>query len=276
MARPRLAYTSYGHESPHAPIALLIHGILGSRRNWASTARRFVERFPDWHCVTVDLRGHGDSEIGHTPNTVAECASDLVALMDTFGRKPECVIGHSFGGKVALAYGHMCPDGIRAIWSLDSDPGISSTTTIHSVTKVIDEIRRVPMPQVHRLAVKKHFEQAGLPSAIGAWMTTNLRRHPDGFHWTFDLHTIEQLLADYRGLDLWSFLEDPHRAVPVHFMLAGESTWWTGHVEERLKRLRNSHSIVLAEAGHWLHIDDPTGMFDALSTTIDAISSIGD
>ncbi|MEE2786325.1 MAG: alpha/beta hydrolase [Myxococcota bacterium] len=276
MGRAVLSHTAHGNLSAMAPTAVLVHGILGSRRNWASTARRLAKRFPQWHFITVDLRGHGDADCGDEPHTVAACADDLLALVDELGRRPSCVIGHSFGGKVALACGQLAPMGLRFIWSLDSDPGISAAPTIQSVTQVIDEIRRVPMPQAHRLAVKQHFERAGLSSAIGAWMTTNLRRGEHGFHWTFDLSTIESLLADYRQLDMWPFLDDPTRTIPVHFMLAGQSTWWSDPVESRLRALARSRVVVLPSAGHWLHIDEPDGMLNALSDTFDAMDTIGD
>ena len=89
------------------------------------------------------------------------CADDLASLVKRLGVAPRCVIGHSFGGKVALAYGQRNPLGLRDIWSLDSDPGLTRGDTVSSVTAVIDGIRSAPVPVAHRLAIRNHFDDAG-------------------------------------------------------------------------------------------------------------------
>jgi pimeloyl-ACP methyl ester carboxylesterase len=52
--------------------------------------------------VLVDLRGHGRSEPGEPPHTLAACAEDLRALFDEIPNL-EAISGHSYGGKDALA-----------------------------------------------------------------------------------------------------------------------------------------------------------------------------
>ena len=46
---------------PAPPTAVLIHGILGSRRNLLSFANRLARAFPSWQFVLVDLRCHGQT-----------------------------------------------------------------------------------------------------------------------------------------------------------------------------------------------------------------------
>ena len=46
---------------PHPPTAVLIHGILGSRRNLLSFAKRLSRAFPSWQFLLVDLRCHGQT-----------------------------------------------------------------------------------------------------------------------------------------------------------------------------------------------------------------------
>ena len=58
------ALVKYSVEEPngrHPPTAVLIHGILGSRRNLLSFAKRLAQRFPSWQFVLVDLRCHGQT-----------------------------------------------------------------------------------------------------------------------------------------------------------------------------------------------------------------------
>ena len=87
------------------PTAVLIHGILGSRRNMQSFAKRLVEGFPAWQVVLVDLRCHGDSAPLFTtgPHGVDTAAGDVLRLLSALKLFPEILIGHSFGGKVVMS-----------------------------------------------------------------------------------------------------------------------------------------------------------------------------
>ena len=248
--------------------AFLLHGILGSRRNWGSMARRLAEDHPSWRFVVVDLRGHGDSHGLPAPHTLEACAADLHALGHHLGRAPEAVIGHSFGAKVALVYGRTRPENLQFLWSLDSPPGGDMVASTMSVTGVIEAARSAPIPFAHRLAAVPYFEALGYGRAVAAWMTTNLRREEGGFVWRFDLALAEALLSDYAREDLWAFLEDPGRQVQVNFVLAGQGSWWRGSVSRRLMALERTRVHSLDQAGHWVHIDDPDGLLAALSTTL--------
>ena len=45
---------------PHSPAVVLLHGGGQTRHAWGSTARALIEA--GWYVVSLDLRGHGDSE----------------------------------------------------------------------------------------------------------------------------------------------------------------------------------------------------------------------
>ena len=92
---------------------LLLHGIYGAGRNWGTIARRLVRARPDWRVVLVDLRSHGQSP-RLAPHTIDCCAADLLDLEDHLGSPADAVLGHSFGGKVALVYGRQRAGGSRA------------------------------------------------------------------------------------------------------------------------------------------------------------------
>lgn len=93
-----------------APTAVLVHGILGNRRNLASFAHTLVEAFPSWQVLLVDLRCHGESAAssgGGTPpqgpHSVATAARDVLGLLRAERLFPHMLIGHSFGGKVVMS-----------------------------------------------------------------------------------------------------------------------------------------------------------------------------
>lgn len=262
-----LAAESVGadHAAP-ARTCLILHGILGSRGNWRSFARRLAQAHPEWRFVSVDLRNHGDSGVGAPPNSVADCARDLRALTLEYGGPPAVVVGHSFGGKVALVFAreHGRVDGVT--WILDSTPGPATPGPDHEVARVIAACRAVDLPAPSRESVAESFTSQGFSAGLANWMTTNLKRTPDGFRWRFDLDGIEQMIADYWTVDLWPFLEAPGDR-RIHLVRAARSDRWRSADVTRMDTLATIETTVLPDAGHWVHVDNPDGLLALLSPT---------
>lgn len=252
---------------PHRT-AFVLHGILGSRGNWRGFARSLVAAHPQWRLVLVDLRGHGESHGAEAPHTVDACAADLARLARRLGHRPQAIVGHSFGGKVALCYARSHGAGLRAAWSLDSPPGAHRIDGDHEVRRVIEAARALPMPVSRRDAVVAHFEAAGFSPMIGRWMTTNLHRVDGGFRWRFDLDVVDALLADYAALDLFPFLEAPPPGMALHLVQAGRSDRWKGEMGRRVAALSAVAVHRMPDAGHWVHIDDPDGLRALLEQTL--------
>ncbi len=248
----------------------ILHGILGSGRNWRAYARRLARLYPEWRYVLVDLRNHGDSHPATAPNTLKACADDLVELAEHLGTWPQVVIGHSFGGKVALAYGALRPKGLRSIWVLDSLPGaVGQLSENNEVRRVIEMAGSLDMPVPHHDAVLEHFTSVGLSKDIAGWMTTNLRRTEEGLYWRFDLPAIREMLQDYLVQDYWPFLEDT--ALDVHIVRAGRSERWSEDDIDRLDHLDalgRIHHHLLRDAGHWVHVDAPEELAEMLSASL--------
>jgi pimeloyl-ACP methyl ester carboxylesterase len=101
-----------------APLVVLVHGAMDRGAGMA----RVVGRLRDLHVVRYDRRGYGRSWDGGVTDLVGH-AEDLLAVLD--GR-PAAVVGHSFGGSVALAAAVRRPDLVRAVGAYESplpDPG---------------------------------------------------------------------------------------------------------------------------------------------------------
>lgn len=263
--------------------AFVLHGILGSLKNWRSFARRIVGAWPDWRVVLVDLRNHGDSHGAPPPHTLAACAADLRALAARLGVEPELVVGHSFGGKVALVYGReyeVDSPALRGVWVLDAVPGPApggaDRRGVHEVERVIADVRRVAVPVPSREALVERLRALGHGDAVARWMTTNLRPVPGGFAWRFDLDAVEEMLADYAREDLWPYLADPGRRASVDVVRATRSDRWTSDVLERFADLGPRVRLhTLAGAGHWLHVDDPRGLLAILAAGFGGETGIG-
>jgi len=249
--------------------AILLHGILGSGQNLRSFARRLVQACPAWQILLVDHRNHGDSGHPPGPQTVNKCAADIYSLCQSLTLKPQMIAGHSFGGKVALAYARNQPNGLRQAWILDSNPGSLdlSKRARHVVSRVLETVATLPMPLQKREDVIDHFMKQDLPEAIALWMTTNLRRTEEGLQWRFHHEAIGEMIHDYWDTDLWPFLQAPPEHLSIDLVQAELSDRWDRLATEKLKGEARGSSVrfhLLKEAGHWLHIDNPSGLLDLM------------
>jgi esterase len=252
--------------SHSGPVALICHGILGSRRNWRGFVRRLGEELPDWRFVLVDHRNHGESVDAPPPHTIEACAEDLEALAAHLDVRPRVVVGHSFGGKVALELAARRPVGLEQVWSLDAIPAVVPVPerATSGPLEVIASMRRVAMPQPTRRAITDSLLSLGLPASIGQWLSTNLRRVEGGFEWAVDLDAAEAMIDDYFDRDLWPVVEASDPAAPdVEIVRAGRSDRWTAPVLARFDVLPPGavgRLHLLPDSGHWVHVDDPAGL----------------
>lgn len=260
--------------------AFVLHGVLGSGNNFRSFVLRLAHERPEWRFVLVDLRHHGRSVGAPPPNTIEACVQDLLDLARALGSFPEVVVGHSFGGKVALAYARRVtrresiPDdqaarrALQQVWALDSNPGAQTPGPDHQVLRVMRALRATSGPFATRqAAVDALTTEHGLSTGLAQWLVTNLERRGDELVWRFDLDAIGELLDDYFREDLWPYLEAA-RGVPEHHLLVAEhSDRWTAAMRDQVRALPPAASVRLHElpnAGHWVHVDNPTGLLAIL------------
>ena len=86
-----------------APLVVLIHGTMDRSASFARAARRL----PEMRVITYDRRGYGRSAALGPATGIATHVGDLTAIL---AGAPATVIGHSFGGDVALAFAVEHPE----------------------------------------------------------------------------------------------------------------------------------------------------------------------
>src|SRR5262245_54058234 len=100
------------------PPMLLLHGLLGSSRNWLSTGRDLAKYH---HVMALDARNHGKS--AHAPEmTYDVMVADTLKWMDEQNLAKATIVGHSMGGKTAMLLACRHPERVERLVVVDIAP----------------------------------------------------------------------------------------------------------------------------------------------------------
>jgi pimeloyl-ACP methyl ester carboxylesterase len=253
----------------------VLHGILGSGTNLRSLAKRLATACPAWGFILPDLRMHGLSQGAPPPHTVAAAADDLRRLDAHLGLPVAGVLGHSFGGKVALAYLDRRGERLDQAWILDASPSAKPRGERAGATaQIVAMLRALPQPLPSRERFLAIVAEHGQAPAVAEWLAMNLRRADDGFRLRLDLDAIGALLDDYFAVDLWRVLEEGRLAAELHMVVAGRESALDEADRARLGALGPPvFTHVLEGARHWVHVDAPDALFALLAG---ALARLGD
>jgi pimeloyl-ACP methyl ester carboxylesterase len=99
-----------------APPIVLLHGAFMDRRSWDREVAAYVKQY---RVIRMDMRPFGESTLPQKPYSVPE---DVVALMDYLKIGQAHVMGHSFGGSVAVDLALLHPDRVASLVLVSSSP----------------------------------------------------------------------------------------------------------------------------------------------------------
>ncbi|OQR98278.1 alpha/beta hydrolase domain-containing protein 11-like [Achlya hypogyna] len=285
-AQSTLAHTIVGGASldKAKKTIFIMHGILGNKGNWGTFCRRIVNTYPNWQVVAIDHRAHGESPSFSPPHNLAACAQDVIDLSDALGVVPDVVSGHSYGGKVALTYLDACRRQGRPVpkdtWVLDALPGCAQTdystrtteVNFSSTDHVLPALLSVPLPIKSKRELVAVLEAKGFETGQAQWMTTNLKpteTNADEFEWKMNLPVIDIMFKAFLATDCWPIIEHPPRGASIHFVRAEYNKFWTPEVLARFATLPPSvHVHLLPKADHWVHVDNPSGLFAMVESSL--------
>jgi pimeloyl-ACP methyl ester carboxylesterase/quercetin dioxygenase-like cupin family protein len=108
----KLYYEVYGEGKP----LLVLHGGgLGSPYELGE----FIDKFRcEYKVIVLLIRGHGKSEMGTTPLTYEQRATDIIAVLDEITKDPVAVFGFSDGAYSAYKLAEMYPERVERIVSV--------------------------------------------------------------------------------------------------------------------------------------------------------------
>ena len=239
----KLNFKRFGEGEP----LIVLHGLLGMLDNWQGPGKLLSDAYD---VIIVDLRNHGHSPHSdlHDYDSMVE---DVLALMDDLGIPTAHVLGHSMGGKVAMALAQHFPDRLRKLIVADIAP---KYYPVHH-QKIFDGLRAVQLSQLEK---RTDAEAYMLPHIAEPGVRQFLMKslyHPDrkSFAWRFNLDGLEANIERVgQAIDEMDFEGE------TLFLRGGRSDYILDEDWADIKVLfPHSYLMTIDGVGHWLHAEKP-------------------
>ena len=234
------------------PRVAYLHGLLGQGKNLATVAKAVSASDPG---LLYDLPNHGRSP--WTEGFGYASMADAVAadLRDRLGHgTPVTVLGHSMGGKTAMALALRHPDLVRGLVVADIAPDDSSHG--YGFNRLIGALKDLPLD---RVGSRQDADDLLAPSVrdagVRSFLLQNLYRTPQGWGWRANLDLLAESLPLISG---WPAGVRGTYDGPVLWLRGADSGYVTEeHVPVMKELFPRARLVTIKNAGHWLHADQP-------------------
>lgn len=170
---------------PDKPAVVFLHGGGQTRRSWGKAAAAVAER--GWQAVTVDLRGHGESDWSEDGDyRLASFAGDVGEVLRHLPPDP-VLVGASLGGfTTMLLVGEISRGIARAVVLVDIVPNMNPSGAMRIHNFMADRMKSgfESLDEVAD-AIAEYNPHRPRPTDLDG-LRTNLRRRGDRWYWHWD------------------------------------------------------------------------------------------
>jgi pimeloyl-ACP methyl ester carboxylesterase len=263
------AYVKVGPEVGTAPVLLLLHGLGCDHTSWHPVLDTLARRYT---VIAPDLLGHGQSAKPRADYSVGGYANGMRDLLTVLGVDKVTVVGHSFGGGVAMQFAYQFPERTERL-VLVAPGGVGPEVTAF--------IRAITLPGYHQamglltLPGIRHAGTAGLRALAATGIPAardlgEVARIYDSFkdpHARAAIRHVVRSVVDLKG-QIVTMVDRAYltQAMPI-LVVWGE--------EDRVIPVRHADNVraiapgavvqVLPNSGHFPHRDHPQRFVKALN-----------
>ncbi|MDQ3181291.1 MAG: alpha/beta hydrolase [Acidobacteriota bacterium] len=224
------------------PTLVFLHYFGGSSFVWTEVIEELEN---DYHCVAPDLRGFGASDALPENYAVRDYADDAAELIATLRLENYVLIGHSMGGKIALALAARQPKGLQSLILLAPSP---------PTPEPIKEDERAKLLITHGnrcVATDTVCNAAGAKLSADVFERTindNLRSSETAWRAWLETGSREDISAEVKQI-----------SVPVLVAAGEKDETITAKLLRREigRRVKNARLVIIPEAKHLLPLEVP-------------------
>ena len=234
---------------------VILHGLYGSARSWATVSRRLADSF-DVHAF--DLRNHGRSPHAEDCSWSA-MADDVLATMDSRGMGEVVLLGHSLGGKVAMHLAAHHERRVSALLIADIAPRFYRPDA-----ELLDSLLALDLSRVQKRSDADAALAGSVPDArLRGFLLTNLVRDGDSYAWQCNLEALSASLGEIGSSPLSA--EGTYSGV-CRFVVGGDSEYWKpGDTELAQQHFPRADVVVIEGSGHNVHVEGGQTFIDAVA-----------
>ena len=236
---------------------IILHGFLGMGDNWKTHAKNLSEKE---YCVhLVDQRNHGRS-FWSDKFDYDVMVNDLLQYLNHHGINQCVVLGHSMGGKTAMAFALNYPDRVQKLIIADIAPKYYAPH--HQ--KILAGLSTMNLEEVSsRKAAAEHLKNFIPEAGTRQFLLKNLYWVSEGKLGLRINVAVLKNAAEAIGAAIQS-QKQYHQ--PTLFLYGENSNYINPMTDtEILKYFPKAEIIEIKGAGHWLHAEKPLLFFKTLT-----------
>ena len=283
---------------PDGKLSVLVAGegqarsvvVLHGMRDHAGSMSGLADNFDaQYHIVIPDLRGHGQSVCGGG-YALIQFVADLRATILQCGLENPVLVGHSLGGHIVSRYAATYPDEVEALVLLDgmgppsveepASPKAVQDRWLWSLEGVVAQANWLkPMLDQDEAVDRLCRNNPRLdPDMAQDLVAEGVMPHLDGgIRWKWDptVNMVWQTFSHEESELLSQFIHCPTLIVTGDDALSYwtnsrfdrkiPESWYQQELIRRAALFSNAQSIVIKDAGHMLHYDQPAALNSAVS-----------
>lgn len=238
-----------------APLVIM-HGLLGSARNWGGIATKLGETH---HVMAVDMPNHGASPWSETMDYPFMARQVAAFIKDRCGGKA-VVVGHSMGGKAAMTLALTRPELVERLVVVD----IAPVDYAHTFAPYIKAMRAAPLATAQRRADIEEAMAAAIPDPrVRAFLMQNLEGGAGGYRWRPNLAVLGAAMDDILAFP--RFADGTSYDGRTLFLHGAESDYvLPGHEDLIMALFPQARFQSVEGANHWVHADRPVEFMSAV------------
>lgn len=227
---------------------ILIHGLFGASDNLGNLARSLES---DFRVISLDLRNHGRSPWAEGM-AFPELAADVFETLDSLGVYACDLVGHSLGGKVAMAcaLSGSAKVEVGKVVAADIAPvayGGGRHDTVFAALEAVP-LESIASRSDALTVLRQHLVEPG----VAEFLAKNLQRDGDGFRWRMNLQGLR------RDYDQVIQALEGHFDGEILFIKGSHSDYILHEHEAAIReRFANPQFRMIQGTGHWLHAEKP-------------------
>ena len=247
------------------PPVVLLHPFPANHEFWLPAVEALASRY---QLLLPDLRGHGDSEVGEGPATMAKHAADLVRLLDQQDIRRAIFMGVSIGGYVLFEFCRRSSARVAALvfanTKAQADTAEGRATRLEAAAQVVehgtDPFFRSMLPKLLGETTRNTR-----PDLVQGALTMMQKMSPQ------DVAQVQRGMAERRdSVEVLATIQVPT------LILTGEEDGLTGAADAQLiqQHIPGSQMKVVAKAGHYSPWERPEEVGRILRRFVDTVSNV--